>query len=64
MIIAIGGAVGAGKTTLAYKIQKYLITSSVMAEVVDNDIERRKYLGYSIDYLTTQKDYTQRNNFV
>lgn len=49
MMITIGGSVGAGKTTLAYRLKEFLETTyGRTCHVMEDDTERRLYLGYSL----------------
>jgi len=61
VLIVISGSVGAGKTTLAYKIQKYWQSQyDQPCEIIEDDTERRHYLGFSLQQHMHSPHYTKK----
>lgn len=57
--IVIGGSIGTGKTTLAYKLKEYI--EDVLKQdcaVLESDTERRKYLGFTLDKRLDEEHYS------
>ena len=62
-LVVIGGSIGTGKTTLAYKLKKYLEEKTgTECFVLESDTERREYLGYPIKYRMEEVDYSSEIN--
>src|SRR5512133_2734148 len=57
ILIAIGGAIGAGKTTLAYALRR-AVPRLAQALVVEGDQTRRRMRGYDIATTMQSEDYT------
>ena len=57
LLIAIGGRVGTGKTTLVYALKK-AEPRLATAEILDGDEVRRELLGYDLRYTMQDEDYT------
>lgn len=56
-LIALGGPMGAGKTTLAYRLRRE-VPSLADALVIDNDAVRRDLLGYDLRPIMPDTAYT------
>ena len=64
VFIVIGGSVAAGKTTLAYKLKNYWQTTHHQtSHVIEDDTERRTYLGYSLKQPMRGDEYSDAINF-
>jgi len=65
LLIALGGSIGTGKTTLAYRLKKH-IEDKIRTEcfVLESDTVRREYFGHPLKHRMTADEYTPAVNTI